>query len=255
MKLSNSCRSLVVSSLGHFKRQWFFKQASFNNRKTLKPLKILLHCWLKMFPCSIQEVHWNFFPCCHSAPYGLQNVTFCFPEFLQYYSTVTWYCFMSFVDNFLGVYPPEIYNDWLIHRLGQRCGAGWQELQSDRGKFSNQRGSKLRVMARCIFQEHLVLGQVGLHRGAKNSRSPFIKYCLVIHALLLNSKTPSVAEMMNFYCFKTLALSEWYISMGFNLKSPQALESNNKINLSFTGLWPCKVISSSEMYVLLGIFF
>uniref|UniRef100_A0A8C4S156 Uncharacterized protein n=1 Tax=Erpetoichthys calabaricus TaxID=27687 RepID=A0A8C4S156_ERPCA len=44
-------------------------------------------------------------------------------------------------------------------------------------------------------------------------------------------------------------------SKGFILRSPLALAHNNKVSLSFTGLWPGIFFSSWVMYVLLGIFF
>jgi hypothetical protein len=52
-----------------------------------------------------------------------------------------------------GVEPLEIYYHMLVHRLDQRCCVGRRELYFDERKFDYQRGSKFRVMARCIVQE------------------------------------------------------------------------------------------------------
>lgn len=116
--------------LVHIEPHWFSTRNKFltNNSNIFKPLRILLNCWPKRHPRRIRAPPWNFLPWCHNAPYSLQNVKLCLPEFLQSYANVTWWCFMTFVENLLGV--------------------GWQELLSDEGIFSTQGGSKFRIMAR-----------------------------------------------------------------------------------------------------------
>ncbi|GFT55204.1 hypothetical protein NPIL_217481 [Nephila pilipes] len=91
--------------------------------------------------------------------------------------------------------------------------------------------------------------------GPKTRFTNSTKNFLVTHAFGFDLHITCSFSFKILCDLNALRSSEWYTSRGLILQSPLSLAHSARVNMSFIGLWPGIIFSSTVIYVLFGIFF